>query len=261
MTGITTRTAKGSPLAYSELDNNWSYILPEVSAKSANYTVVAADEGNIIDVDTTSGDVTISLTAAATLGDGYTLYVRKNDASANTVIIDPDGSETVNGSSTKSLTAQYQSLKLICDGSNWLTCEDLSSGYALIGSPAFTGVPTAPTASDGDNSTQIATTEFVNNAVQIVGTSTNTTLLITATASINMTISRNTSIRIQVDGTTYGEEVVVSTGNDDGQTHSLTSIAVVSGLTAGTRTIALQHLASGSACTTYTGSIGIVAIG
>lgn len=35
------------------------------------------------------------------------------------------------------------------------------TNYALLDSPAFTGVPTAPTASVGTNSTQIATTAFV----------------------------------------------------------------------------------------------------
>lgn len=36
---------------------------------------------------------------------------------------------------------------------------------APINSPALTGVPTAPTASDGTNDGQIATTEFVNSAI------------------------------------------------------------------------------------------------
>lgn len=36
---------------------------------------------------------------------------------------------------------------------------------STILSPSFTGIPTAPTASEGTNTTQIATTEFVKNAV------------------------------------------------------------------------------------------------
>lgn len=38
---------------------------------------------------------------------------------------------------------------------------------APIVSPAFTGTPTAPTAADGTNNTQIATTEFVQKAVNV----------------------------------------------------------------------------------------------
>ena len=36
------------------------------------------------------------------------------------------------------------------------------SGYATLASPAFTGVPTAPTAAAGTNTTQLATTAFTN---------------------------------------------------------------------------------------------------
>lgn len=39
------------------------------------------------------------------------------------------------------------------------------TGYAQKTSPEFTGVPTAPTANSGTNSTQIATTAFVKNAI------------------------------------------------------------------------------------------------
>ena len=40
---------------------------------------------------------------------------------------------------------------------------------APLESPALTGIPTAPTASNGTNTTQIATTAFVQNAVQGAG--------------------------------------------------------------------------------------------
>ena len=41
----------------------------------------------------------------------------------------------------------------------------LANQYALLNSPALTGVPTAPTAASGTNSTQIATTAFVKGEV------------------------------------------------------------------------------------------------
>lgn len=46
-----------------------------------------------------------------------------------------------------------------------LPAEQSLSAYAKLASPAFTGTPTAPTASAGTNSTQIATTAFVSSAV------------------------------------------------------------------------------------------------
>ena len=42
--------------------------------------------------------------------------------------------------------------------------ETVDVGVAHLDSPAFTGIPTAPTASAGNNSTQIATTAYVDNA-------------------------------------------------------------------------------------------------
>ena len=39
------------------------------------------------------------------------------------------------------------------------------TGYAPVASPAFTGIPTAPTASQNTNNTQIATTEFVKTEI------------------------------------------------------------------------------------------------
>ena len=44
---------------------------------------------------------------------------------------------------------------------------DLSS-YATLNNPEFTGEPKAPTVSEGDNSTKIATTAFVKNAIDKV---------------------------------------------------------------------------------------------
>jgi hypothetical protein len=51
-------------------------------------------------------------------------------------------------------------------GAVTLTAADLSAvGGALLASPAFTGVPTGPTAGLGTNTTQLATTAFVQAAV------------------------------------------------------------------------------------------------
>jgi hypothetical protein len=45
--------------------------------------------------------------------------------------------------------------------------QDISVSKADLNSPAFTGVPTAPTAALGTNTTQLATTAFVANAVAL----------------------------------------------------------------------------------------------
>lgn len=47
--------------------------------------------------------------------------------------------------------------------------QDLVAPLAPINSPAFTGTPTAPTRNPGTNNTSLANTEFVNTAIQTAG--------------------------------------------------------------------------------------------
>lgn len=55
-------------------------------------------------------------------------------------------------------------------GAVTLQAADVSGvGGALLAGPAFTGVPTAPTAGTGNQSGQLATTQFVANALQAAG--------------------------------------------------------------------------------------------
>lgn len=69
-------------------------------------------------------------------------------------------------------TAQYRTGELLNDTvsswSAWSDVIDLST-YAPLASPALTGTPTAPTAASGTNTTQIATTAFVQNALTNMG--------------------------------------------------------------------------------------------
>ena len=58
-------------------------------------------------------------------------------------------------------------------------------GYAKLASPVFTGTPTAPTATAGTNTTQIATTAFVASAVASA---------VSGTSVFQGTVNSNTSI-------------------------------------------------------------------
>lgn len=63
---------------------------------------------------------------------------------------------------------------------------NLNGLYAPINSPAFTGVPTAPTATTGTNTTQVATTAFVQSQIAAVGAIPNLSgLTSTTTGTIN----------------------------------------------------------------------------
>lgn len=83
-----------------------------LATKSANYTAVAADKGDVIEFDT--GSTTLNLTAAATLGSGW--WCKLINSSTGDVTVDPNSTELINGSST--ITATHgESYLILCDGS------------------------------------------------------------------------------------------------------------------------------------------------
>jgi hypothetical protein len=76
----------------------------------------SATNNEVILADATAGQITINLPAAST---GATVKIKKIDASANTVVMDGDALEEIDGLTTEDLIAQYESYTLISDGSNW----------------------------------------------------------------------------------------------------------------------------------------------
>lgn len=93
-------------------------------AKTSAYTVVAGDANKVIKCDASGGAFTITLTAAATLGDGFVVTILKTSTDTatgtNAVTIDPNSTETINGASaSQTLQGSYSHLSIICDGSNW----------------------------------------------------------------------------------------------------------------------------------------------
>lgn len=88
-----------------------------IQTKIANYTAVVTD--GIILVDATSGPITITLYSAAEIRHTPFLAVKKIDSSGNAVTIDGEGSETIDGAASISLTVQHEVARLIPDGTNW----------------------------------------------------------------------------------------------------------------------------------------------
>ena len=87
-----------------------------VLVSSTPYAVAADDW--FIAVDASAGAVTINLPAAAGL-EGRMLHVKKIDGTANNVIIDGSGTETLDDGLTATIKKQYESVHLICDGTEW----------------------------------------------------------------------------------------------------------------------------------------------
>jgi hypothetical protein len=108
-----------------------SYLLGPIVAKTANYTATDADE--VITVDCSGGDRTITLPAASgRAGKVYT--IKKIAGVANYVIIDGNASETIDGSLTETIYIPGDMRTIICDGSNWFIINDKNT--PIIASPS-----------------------------------------------------------------------------------------------------------------------------
>lgn len=78
--------------------------------KTAGYTVVAADRGDVIECN---GTFTVAITAAATLGSGFNFIVK--NTGGGVITIDPNGSELIDGSATITLNSA-ESAVVSCNG-------------------------------------------------------------------------------------------------------------------------------------------------
>lgn len=138
-------------------------------------------------------------------GSGNTIYLTVNPTTNQlefqpAVSGIPLASQTVAG-----ISKIYNSTGINTDGS--MTQQAITDALFLkanLASPAFTGIPTAPTASLGTSTTQLATTAFVQNAVNasnnIVkdGNSFGSTLTIGTNDNFNLQLERNNSIKVVI---------------------------------------------------------------
>lgn len=110
-----------------ELNNNMDIIDTAIKNASGSTratsstpdTISTTDANNTVLVDASGGAFTVNLLAAATAMAGFTITIKKVDTSANTVTIDGNGSETIDGALTYVIGGIYQDVTLISDGTNW----------------------------------------------------------------------------------------------------------------------------------------------
>lgn len=88
----------------------------KIVTKTADYT--ATDYDTVILCDASAAAFTVTLPPAADRT-GKVFEVKKIDATANTVTIDGDGSETIDGGTTAVITSQYESITAVSDGAAW----------------------------------------------------------------------------------------------------------------------------------------------
>lgn len=163
-----------------------------VVAKSGAYTVIAGDKQTVLRC---TAALTLTLTAATTLGDGFAFYVI---ADGGDVTIDPDGAETIDGSATLTVS-DGNSAKVFCDGTNWqakvsLGAVDLTSD--VTGTLPIGNLPEATTA-------QILskTADKLVTPDQLFGAAPHVALTDGATVTFDMDAAINGSVTLAGDRT------------------------------------------------------------
>lgn len=81
-------------------------------------SLVLTTNYNVLNVDASGGNVTITLPALADMNN-EDFVIRKVDSSSNQVIIDPNGAETINGDTTLVIVNQYSAAHIISGDTEW----------------------------------------------------------------------------------------------------------------------------------------------
>ena len=124
---------------------------------SENQIVAGADRGKMLNTNATSGTITHTLPLAATHGNGFIVSFRKSDSSVNSVTVQRAGSDTINGSTTATLTYQNQTMTLISDGvTGWVIAQRGQRNPTPIGEGG-TGVDLSATGGTGKFVKQVTT--------------------------------------------------------------------------------------------------------
>lgn len=98
-----------------------SGIRTAISVKTTTYTAVASD--HTIFCNSSSGSFTLNLPASSSVA-GAEYIIIKTSADANTVTIDPNGSETIGGALTYPVMSQNQVVRIQNNGSNWFVTSE-----------------------------------------------------------------------------------------------------------------------------------------
>ena len=190
-----------------------------VQDKSANYTILAADAGDLIRVTTTSGAVTITLPliAGALVGDGFKIAVVKWTADANAVNIARSGSDTINGATSAQIGSQYSQIIFVADGetNTWFASQS-GLGATNVNIDNFSGNnSTVAFTLTSDPSTENNTAVYINgvyqqkNTYSVSGTTlTFSTAPPSGTSNIEVAYATPLAIGTPSDGTVTNAKIV-----------------------------------------------------
>lgn len=174
----------------------------DTQARTGASSVAEADRGDVLFC---TNSFTLSLTAAATLGDGFSFGVV--NAGTGSIIIDPAGSETIDGAATLTLTAG-QSCLVVTDGSNWRSIGRGIQTQAQL--PINQPRTDVASASSVDLTTLASSTDHINitGATTITGFTVASGRLLFVRFNASLTLTNNANIVTQ-----SGANIVTQAGD------------------------------------------------
>lgn len=138
-------------------------------SKSAAYTVTTDDNGKTILANPTTS-YTITLPAAATAGDGFQITVMRFDSGVGeTITIDADGSETINGATTLVLRQPWAVATLKSYGTNWVVVSRSQLSAVLLFSSGIATIASGSTDYFGGTANEAGTKDLAQIPVPFAG--------------------------------------------------------------------------------------------
>jgi hypothetical protein len=95
-------------------NNGWKVL------RGTSTTTATIKNEALHEADTTSGGYTVTLPTSAGRR-GHKVTIKKVGTSTNTLTIGTTSSQTIDGTTTKTLTSAWQALTVVSDGVNWIT--------------------------------------------------------------------------------------------------------------------------------------------
>lgn len=194
---VATLTLKGKHKSIglmTQYGSDWStigYVNDQVATATTNSTI--AYPARVVLANANAGSITLTLPLAANYGERY-LTIKKVDTSANTVTIDGNGAETIDGVNTYVLNLPNQVVELSCNGTSWslvgvseqmndLTVDNAATIYGTLNT---VGAVTFGNTLNVEGATQLNSTLNATGAV-IFGNTLNTTGAVVFGSTLNTT--------------------------------------------------------------------------
>jgi hypothetical protein len=131
----------GMSLVSTDTASSTIFRYPDKALTSQTTTYTTTTDETFIPCNATSAAFTVTLIAASGMS-GKKYIIKKTDSSVNAVTIDGNASETIDGGLTTTLNTQYESVEIVCDGSNWHTVNRTYPSVWTSYTPTITGCGT-----------------------------------------------------------------------------------------------------------------------